>query len=109
MTRRLYISGPITGVADGNRAAFSAAEAQLRAAGFVPINPRDNGLPADSTWHEHMRADLRLLLDCDGVALLDGWENSRGARVEFQLAAGIGMPRRMVAFWLEDADGAGGE
>lgn len=100
---RIYISGPITGREDGNRAAFAQAERQLRAAGFTPINPHDNGLPADTLWHEHMRRDLALLLECDGVALLDEWDQSRGARIEYALARDVGLPRRIVQHWIEDA------
>lgn len=40
-----------------------------------------------------MRADLRALLDCDVVALLPGWEQSRGARREVSIADDLGMRR----------------
>jgi hypothetical protein len=38
-----------------------------------------------------MRADIKLLVDCDGIALLPGWEQSDGANVEHTLARGLGL------------------
>lgn len=38
-----------------------------------------------------MRRGLRQLLTCDTIALLPGWQNSRGATIEHQLATGLGM------------------
>ncbi|MFA5027645.1 MAG: DUF4406 domain-containing protein, partial [Candidatus Methylomirabilota bacterium] len=40
---RVYISGPMTGIPEYNRAAFLAAEARLRALGLEPVNPWDFG------------------------------------------------------------------
>jgi hypothetical protein len=34
---------------------------------------------------------LRQLALCDGVALLPGWQDSRGARIEHQLATQLGL------------------
>lgn len=33
-----------------------------------------------------MRADLKLLLDCDAIYLLKGYQNSKGAMIEYDLA-----------------------
>ena len=63
----------------------------LEAFGAEAVNPLENGLPEDASWLDHMRADLRLLLDCDGILLCEGWEESRGCRVEHGLAAGLGL------------------
>lgn len=84
---KVYISGPITGLPyEEVEKAFSEAETRLQEQGYEVVNPLNNGLPRESTWNEHMRADLKLLLDCDAIYMLDGWTNSKGAEIEFNLA-----------------------
>jgi hypothetical protein len=89
--KRVYISGPITGKPDGNRPAFEHAKQALIAAGDVPVNPHENGLPSSASWREHMRADLRMLADCDAILLLPGWASSKGAFLEQSIAQFLGM------------------
>ena len=102
--KRIYISGPITGMPDLNKRAFCDAEGELCAAGFVAVNPVYNGLPDSAAWHEHMRADIKMLMDCDGIAMLDGWWLSKGARLEKHLAERLGMRSMMLPQWI--AEGA---
>jgi nucleoside 2-deoxyribosyltransferase len=90
--KKVYISGPITGLPALNKPAFDAAADTLRAQGLQAVNPHDNGVPPAEAWDKHMRADIKLLMDCDAVVLLQGWENSRGARIEMRLADSLGMP-----------------
>ena len=95
---RLYISGPMTGLPDNNRPAFRDAERTLRCRGFKVINPARPALEGWS-WQDYMRRAVRDVSRADGVALLPGWRNSRGALVEVALAEGIGLEARMVDFW----------
>lgn len=37
----------------------------------------------------------------DGIAMLDGWEGSRGARIEYDLAQVFGIPCKPWREWLE--------
>lgn len=68
---KVYISGPITGLQyEEVEKAFNEAEIRLKEHGYEVVNPLNNGLPRESTWKEHMRADLKLLLDCDAIYLL---------------------------------------
>lgn len=84
---KVYISGPITGLPyEEVEKAFNEAETRLQEQGYEVVNPLNNGLPRESTWKDHMRADLKLLLDCDAIYMLDGWTNSKGAEIEFNLA-----------------------
>lgn len=64
----------------------------IEQAGYVPVNPLCNGLPASATWEDHMKVDIKLMLDCDVVYLLPGWEDSKGARIEKELADVLGIP-----------------
>ena len=88
---RVYISGPITGIENGNFEAFAGAEASLYALGHSVVNP--HALPHNhgKTWQDYMREDLRALLDCDAVFTLPGWQMSRGASIEVKLAKDLGM------------------
>lgn len=88
---RVYISGPMTGLPDFNHQSFHNKAAELMLAGRNVVNPALNGQPFDATWAEHMRADIRLLMDCDTIHMLPGWSNSKGARLEWWIAMELGM------------------
>lgn len=106
--KRVYISGPMTGLPNFNRDAFNHAEDQLRARGFDPLNPSSNGLADDAPYDEHMRADLRMLLTADMVATLPGWERSRGANIETRLASDLGMPVHPLTDYITSPPTRGG-
>lgn len=100
----IYISGPISDpdpeVVKTNKAAFTEAERMLDADGHSVVNPVKNGLPDTAPWLDHMRADIKMLMDCNAVATLPGWENSRGATIEVELARGLGIPVLPYVKWL---------
>jgi len=119
--KTVYLSGPMTGLADFNRAAFDEAEAQLVAAGACVLAPVDE---MDGWTHEdYMLASLRQLLDgygstidddnrpmasVDYVVTLPGWCKSRGAQTEVHVAheCGIGIIDLYDAMWDEGGDAA---
>lgn len=86
---KVYISGPITGIDFGNRFAFSCARSALELCGYEVVDPSEVKLDDEATWTDYMRADLKLLLDCDYIYMLEGWEKSRGARIELALAKNL--------------------
>lgn len=100
----VYIAGPMTGYPELNFPAFHARAVELRALGYVVINPAEinDEDPADALtmtpeelaahWQKCMRADLTALLTCDSVVMLDGWTRSRGATLEHHVAKALGMP-----------------
>ncbi|MFC7408744.1 DUF4406 domain-containing protein [Hydrogenophaga atypica] len=102
-TPRIYISGPITNVADHNRPAFNLAAQALRTAGWQVFNPAENGVPDEAPWAEHLRVDIKHLMDCTHVATLDGWQNSRGATLEVRVATQLGMQVSSLQHWLSQA------
>jgi len=87
---RIYIAGPMTGLPGFNYAAFHEAAHALRAEGHHVENPAENDNPGAS-WAWYMRKAIAQLVTCDQIYLLPGWENSRGARIEADLANKLGM------------------
>jgi hypothetical protein len=88
---KVYISGPIEKDPD-HAEKFAAAFVEISRAGHNPVSPVDTGralkyrMGREPTWQEYMREDIKALMDCDGIFMLDGWNRSKGARVEKELA-----------------------
>ena len=98
----LYIIGPVTGIDNGNLPRFTRARIALEGSGYGTDIPHDH-IPHDAEWDEAMKASLKHLLDADGVALLTGWHDSKGACLEYDVARKVGIPAYTVDFWLENA------
>ena len=88
---RLYLAGKMSGLPDFNYPAFRSEAARLRALGYHVENPAENPEPSCGTWLAYMRMAITQLVQCDAIALLDGWQDSRGACVERTLADGLGL------------------
>lgn len=86
----IYISGPMTGLPDNNRAAFDLAATVLRQLGHEVSNPAE--IAEQPSWAEYMRQDIKSMMDCRTVVVLDGAYASRGAMIELSLAQALGMP-----------------
>lgn len=93
----VYISGPMKGMPDANRAAFRDMELMLADRGYEPVNPH-NLSPArgedetDAAYYERcMEIDLAALERCDAIFLLPAWQASSGALREFKRARELGL------------------
>lgn len=102
LPRVLYLAGPMTGLPAFNYPAFNAAAEQLRGAGFEVLNPADNK-PEEPDWVGYMREAIACLVRADAVAVLPGFADSRGARLETKLAVELEMSVRPVRAWLTEA------
>ena len=87
----IYIAGPMTGIRDLNFPAFHAAARALRGAGFDVVNPAEVCPDTGMLWPDCMRRDIAVLVRCDAIALMQGWMDSRGARLERHIAVQLGM------------------
>jgi hypothetical protein len=99
---RVYISGPMTGMPNLNFPAFNAAAEVLRVHGFDPVNPVDINPDPKATWVDCMRKDIPAVCTCDAIALLPGWEDSRGAHLEVFVARALGLKIRTLAALLQE-------
>lgn len=101
----LYIAGPMTGLPDHNYPAFFDVEARLRCAGYETLNSAriDEWNTLFRTWDWYMRRALELVVLADGVALLPGWQDSKGATLEVHVAEALGMRQQSVDEWLRVA------
>ncbi|WP_305296571.1 DUF4406 domain-containing protein [Parvibacter caecicola] len=107
----LYIAGPVTGIEKDNLPAFEEAARRLRAAGHGAVIPHHFVDGAD--WKTAMSQCIGCIaLDWAGtpdgyygLAVLEGWEESRGAKMEKAVAEAMGIPVKTVGEWTEAADG----
>jgi hypothetical protein len=112
---RLYVAGPMSGIAEFNFPAFAKAARELRGVGYEVVSPHEmdeygEGKPTGDEWASaevsterwqwYLRRDLKVVLDVDGVATLDGWERSKGATLEVGTARSVGIPVHDLTWWL---------
>ena len=102
--KRIYVSGPMTGLPEFNFPAFHAATTALREKGFEAINPAEINTETGGDWHFYLRADIKALCDCDTLALLPGWQTSSGAHLELHIAHRLKMNFVLVAVLLVEPE-----
>ncbi|RLB68244.1 MAG: hypothetical protein DRH08_01485 [Deltaproteobacteria bacterium] len=104
---KLYIAGPMAGLPNFNYEAFNHAERVLIDRGFSTVNPASLDKPEElqhldfetgggvvgAQRARFLKRDFAELARCDGIILLDGWEESIGANCELaaSLIMGIGI------------------
>lgn len=121
---RVFLSGPMSGIEDWNRAAFAKTSAWCMEHGAIEVFDPSGGAPKgpDSHSHEHwMRQTLHELTrwengtryednrpHYDVLLLLDGWKSSKGAMAEVNAAVACGIEcvtlRNAVMWAKEDGD-----
>ena len=99
--KRVFLSGPMSGLPDYNRDAFVAAESKCYGAGasFV-FNPATHWGHSDQPREWYMRHDINWLTVSgiggvpafNIVVQLSGWGGSDGARIEAEVARACGIP-----------------
>jgi hypothetical protein len=101
MNINLYIAGPMTGMPDLNFPQFFKAEDQLKRAGYAVLNPADRaGRTEGMAWSWYLRRGIRDVTEADGIALLPGWEDSEGARLEVYVARKLRLALAPVDGWV---------
>jgi len=85
----VYISGAMSGLPDLNYPAFNRVAKDLRALGYAVENPAEN--PRCDSWEKYMRLAIAQLVRCDEIHMLRGWSQSKGAKIERELAGHLGL------------------
>lgn len=102
---RIYLAGPMRALPHYNFPAFDEAAARLRALGHEVFDPAEhdesNGFdpataPADlmtqpGVFAHYMSRDLPEVCRSEAVAVLPGWRQSAGARLEVYVAEQVGL------------------
>lgn len=99
---KIYIAGPMRGKPAYNFKAFDDARDFLTSIGYAPISPADidrnttgfdpianpgqEWIPQNDPIENICRRDVDAVLDCDGIYMLEGWEDSSGANMEIGIA-----------------------
>lgn len=121
---KIYVAGPMRGIPEFNFPAFHKAAAGLRAEGHIVFNPaeRDNehhgtdiskgNMTGDESLaaaqhgfnlREALGAELAwICAEADAIALLSGYENSKGALAEYHTAKALGLDIICLYMWGDD-------
>jgi hypothetical protein len=104
---KFYLSGPMSGLPNHNFDLFEATAETLRARGLDVLSPHDkckalSPEAREAKGYEYwFRLALQEVLVCDAIILLPGWERSRGARRELDIALDLNY-----GVWILHADGS---
>ena len=94
---RIYLSGKITGLdKEVYSRQFARAESFYKTGGFDVVNPVKIGeevlkINPKAEWEDFMQEDLKALRTCTHIVLLEGWEESKGAKIEKAEAEKLGL------------------
>ncbi len=99
LSRIIYVAGPMRGYPEHNIPLFRSTAAHLRALGPRVVSPVEvgemwAGSETDQSQHPPeawVTEDLRVLLNCNAIALLPGWDASVGARCDVAVAMTLGF------------------
>lgn len=78
---KIYIAGKITGLYN-YKEVFQRAEQRLKNAGYSVMNPAI--LPEGFDYEDYMKVCFSMIDVCDAVYLLRNWQDSNGAKREYE-------------------------
>lgn len=88
-----YQSGPMSGYPEFNYPYFIEVAEQLRDTGIKIESPHENEWPENhenlsepQLWQAMMGKSMLQMTRCNGIILLQGWPQSRGAKRELEFA-----------------------
>lgn len=91
MTKRIYISGPMSGLPRLNWPLFNRTAVRLRNLRWDVVNPVAINNDPEADWLDCIAADVVAMRGCTAICMLPGWEASFGARIERLVAERMGL------------------
>jgi nucleoside 2-deoxyribosyltransferase len=98
---KIYLAGPMSGFDDFNFPTFHKYAFELRKEGHDVFSPAEADLEKwgdlenvrkNATYRECLRTDLNWILDeAEAIALIPGWEKSKGVAAELALSKALGL------------------
>jgi len=91
--KKIYIAGKVSGepIASCTKK-FRLAQKEIESMGFDGINPFEVVMDFKATWNVAMKKCVKALIDCDAMVILPCWQDSKGAKIERQLAEDLDIP-----------------
>lgn len=117
---KIYLAGPMRGYPNFNKAAFMDAAEKLRAKGHRVFNPVEETIKiyGEGVYEDNPTGDENLTpinprlvffndltficLHAEAVALLPGWDSSKGARAENAVAIALGPDAGLDVFTVAE-------
>lgn len=100
MKKKIYIAGKVTGLPQQEVVdKFAKAQKVIEEMGFEVINPIVVVNDFNTPWNVAMKMCLTALFDCSGIVMLPCWEDSKGARIEKELASSLGFELLYLEKW----------
>jgi hypothetical protein len=86
---KIYLCGPMMGIADDNRPLFAKVAAILREQGHEVFNPAEL---EENTTRNFFTIELTWICQhAEAICMLPGWERSKGAIAEKAVAARLNL------------------
>lgn len=105
--KRIYLSGPITGIKNCKEL-FDKKKKEFERLGFTIINPmelfhdsevirleylvKQNKITEDELHNIYMKRYISEMVNCDFIALMNGYEKSKGCKMEIQIGIMLQIP-----------------
>ena len=92
----IYVSGKYTGDVDENILAARSVAIRLWELGHAALCPHLNTAHFEHDcnvgYDQYIEGDLNMIARCDAIVMVNGWEESKGAKIEKEYAEKLVMP-----------------
>jgi len=95
---RIYISGKISGTnIEKTKQKFKHVQEYYERLGHEVVNPFELETDLTKDWAHYMRIDIKAMMECDTIFVMNDYIESEGARLEYHIACMLGF--RILRQW----------